>query len=370
MKSPCSARSNHAARPAFSLIEILIAIIILSLGLLGLGALFPVVVRQQRISSDQTLGVIVIGQARAKLQLASWFAVPGVNVTAWEYALGSSSPFFGDRPWTSSATFYGEWEFDNVLADDLDPSRRLLRGDAVVGRLPKDNNSTNKVGIPLVERLYPAESPTPLLVWDFAYQAAPGVSWPGPGAGRAPMRAAVFVRRIDPRVRPPVGATLRQTLLNLPPLANPAEQRSPFGADADGRPTLDGTDGVGGWNYAGIRYARANFVFDPTDTNGVLSRRDRLYFPDATDTVFGLIRQPGQRLVDNLGNIYTVTSSGREPSLSDTRYVSVSPPVPGVVGLRQALNTPATGVAPEEAIREVIFTPQVPVAVGIVEVNK
>lgn len=368
-----NANRSTDGRRGFSLIEILIAIVILALGLLGLGALFPVVVRQQRISSDQTLGVIVLGQAKAKLQLASWFAVPGSGVTTWEFALASSSPFFGDRPWTSSATFYGEWEFDTVLDVDLDTSRRLLRGDAVVGRLPKDNNTT-KVGVPLAERLYPAEAPTPLLVWDFAYQAVPGSNWPGPSAGRAPMRAAVFVRRIDPRIRPPAGATLRQALLNQNPQSSgplpDTDLRSPVGVDASGLPTLDGTNGAGAWAYAGIRYARACFVFDPTDSGGVRSRRDRLYFPDANDTLFGLIRQPGQKLVDNLGNVYTVTGSGRESGLSDTRYVSVSPPVPGVVGLRQALTAPSTGVTAEEAIREVIFTPQVPVAVGIVEVNK
>lgn len=40
----------------FSLIEVLIAVVVLAIGLLGLGMVFPVVVRQQRVAQDSILG--------------------------------------------------------------------------------------------------------------------------------------------------------------------------------------------------------------------------------------------------------------------------------------------------------------------------
>ncbi len=59
-------------RRAFSLIEILIAVIILGLGLLGLAALFPVVIREQRIGTDNVLGVTVANSARAIVDGPDW----------------------------------------------------------------------------------------------------------------------------------------------------------------------------------------------------------------------------------------------------------------------------------------------------------
>ena len=46
------------AAAGFTLIEVLISIIILALGLLGIGVVFPVVIRQQRISTDEVRGVV------------------------------------------------------------------------------------------------------------------------------------------------------------------------------------------------------------------------------------------------------------------------------------------------------------------------
>jgi len=52
-------RSTGRFIAAFSLIEILISIVVLSLGLLGLAAVFPAVVRQQRIATDSVQGVSI-----------------------------------------------------------------------------------------------------------------------------------------------------------------------------------------------------------------------------------------------------------------------------------------------------------------------
>src|SRR5688572_3958289 len=61
------AMSATNAPRAFTLIEVLIAVLVLALGLLGLGAVFPVAVRAQRISSDDVLGTAAVNSARAYL---------------------------------------------------------------------------------------------------------------------------------------------------------------------------------------------------------------------------------------------------------------------------------------------------------------
>ncbi|MDX2016413.1 MAG: prepilin-type N-terminal cleavage/methylation domain-containing protein, partial [Planctomycetota bacterium] len=55
---------------AFSLIEVLLAVVVLALGLLGIAAVFPVVIRQQRDSRDQTLSVGMLQAAPAMLEAA------------------------------------------------------------------------------------------------------------------------------------------------------------------------------------------------------------------------------------------------------------------------------------------------------------
>src|ERR1043165_528481 len=52
----------------FSLVEVLIAILILALGLLGLGAIIPVIVTQQRNATDRTLGIVAAKQAESYLK--------------------------------------------------------------------------------------------------------------------------------------------------------------------------------------------------------------------------------------------------------------------------------------------------------------
>ena len=61
MKSP-HAHPIASAR-AFTLVEVLMAVLILAIGLLGLGAVLPMVVRQQRDSADGTFGLIAMRSA-------------------------------------------------------------------------------------------------------------------------------------------------------------------------------------------------------------------------------------------------------------------------------------------------------------------
>ena len=69
------ARPNNAPRRpgsrrrdgAFSLVEVLIAVFVLSLGILGLASIFPVVLREQRQAVDATEAQIAIGSVQSQL---------------------------------------------------------------------------------------------------------------------------------------------------------------------------------------------------------------------------------------------------------------------------------------------------------------
>lgn len=370
---------NRIAR-GFSLIEILVSIIILGLGLLGLGALFPVVIRQQRISTDQTYGVVVGESARAivvsnnAMMPADKWTQFGTRRLATDagYGLGQNFNWMSGTTTGEQPYEHGEWYLASgsdpgasrplVLDDDDNVDRGLKRGAAWLG---DPHDTTNWLSIPLSQRLYPAGSETPQFVWDFAVQRiSDGI--PGNSPGIDGLRAAIFVRRIDQRIRVPEGATLRQVLLADGPI-NAGTQRSPFGEDSEWQPTLDGTNGAGGYAYSQIRRSDVQFIHQAGE--GPQEGRDRLFVPagDAdTDRAFTLMRQPGQKLVDNLGNIYTVIGDGDDAA--NGRYVRISPGIPAMITEEQSEN--GAGNASRIAIREVAFTAQVPAYVTVVEVAK
>ena len=69
---------------------------------------------------------------------------------------------------------------------------------------------------------------------------------------------------------------------------------------------------------------------------------------------------PGQKLVDNLGNIYTVI--GADPDVDNA--VIIDPPVPATVA-----ETGLPGYEPWEYLHQVVFTTQIPAAVEVFRVR-
>jgi prepilin-type N-terminal cleavage/methylation domain-containing protein len=336
-------RTRCRGRTGFSLIEVLMAVFILALGLLGLGAVFPVVIREQRQGHDTVLGTTAAASARALLQGYDYSTTLG-NVRDmrdfWTRIRDDAS--YGLR---HPDYRHGEWLVAEAESAGNVPGQIKLVGGGA------------QLTLRLANRLWPSPPPTPnqapLFVWDFAvHRVVDGTNfYEGHG-----VRVAIFVRRLDPRIRVHPRENLYRQLTD----PNSEMRRVPVAVDEDGLPTYDGV-GEPALHYANLRKVRVEFrTARPED-----AARDRLYF-DTSDPEGGnpqrnvpwrLARQVGQKLVDNLGNIYTVIEVGK--ASNGDEYVRVSPPVPATV-------PPSADVSRNSdlpCIREVLLSPQIPAAV-------
>lgn len=341
-------RSQRGSRRGFSLIEVLMAVFILALGLLGLGAVFPVVIREQRLGHDAVLGTTVASSARAMLA--------GYDYTTLSVTNGVPVRDLRDF-WTrvrddatsglahSDFRYGGSWMIPEVESGGSFPGQiRFSAGGA-------------RLVLFLPNRLWPAPLPpdrAPQFVWDFAvHRVADGDT----DLSNDGVRVAIFVRRLDPRIRLTKDGLYRQLTDNT--LASGA-RRVPVAVDDDGMPTYDGV-GEPPLEYANLRTVRVEFrQGSPED-----ARRDRLYFDTSdpeggnprTNVPWRLARQVGQKLVDNLGNVYTVIEAGR--TNLGQEYVRISPPVPASI----PPSSEGAGQPALVCIREVLLSPQVPAAV-------
>jgi type II secretory pathway pseudopilin PulG len=323
---------------AFTLIEILISVLILALGVLGLGALFPVVIKQQRNGADATYGVIAAEAAKSTLEtidyraaLPAFIGTPPDNREVWldwrNKATGLNQPTF-ER---------GQWFVPAIDTVNNMPSALEIG----------NPGSNSAFLLSIRERLYPTASPTgpdPQFVWDLAVHRVSDFD-NTTDATLDPLEVVVFVRRIDQRIRLAAPATSLFQALTDP--AAGAGRRRPVGIDTQNVPTLDGTG-----MYARPITASVTYYYNPPSD----LVRDRLHLvPPPPANVLPLIKQGGQRLVDNVGNVYTVIGSGTD---TNGLYVQVNPPVPAsTVGLTSP------------TITQVVFTPQVPAAVLLFKVN-
>lgn len=360
---------------AFSLIEVLIAVLILALGLLGLGALFPVVIREQRIGTEMTMGILAADAARAELDALQLPDVNGEDFwAAWRQGAAPIIPNTQPSAGGVQARIPIPGDYTPVgpsggwYVPPIDPQS----GDLKLGL--DDGNPPPHVFAPHIvkvyDRLYPRDIKDiqPQFVWDMAVQRV--IDSDGANSNDA-LRFVIFVRRIDPRIRVPVanlpGAvglrkiTLLDTLTNRN-LPN-ADWRVPVAADSTTTyPTQDGLGSPAGPNYAVPRIVEVFFYYEsagsPDDR-----RRDRLYARSNQVGVshdWELAKQVNQRLIDNLGNQYTVIEAGVDANRG--QFVRISPEVPAFVTTQMAQPFAAVNA---DAIRQVVFTPQVPAGVVI-----
>jgi hypothetical protein len=211
---------------------------------------------------------------------------------------------------------------------------------------------SSQVSIPVRERLLPlgaAGDPPPLFVWDAAVHRVSDFDT-HTDSTHDDLELAVFVRRLDPRIKPPAGHTLYQVLTGERQggvaLAN---RRRPVAVLAAG-PQVDLPAGDGVGNYAAPVTAEVEYRYNPPGEPA----RDRLYmFNNVTATKWQLIRQPGQKLVDNLGQVHTVREWVEDGS---DRYVILEEPV-------------RTLASSNGLIKQIVFTPQVPASVFVMRVK-
>lgn len=330
----------------FSLIEVMIAVLVLALGLLGLGAIFPVIVRQQRLATERTLAIAAADGAVAALRSDRRLneTPPGQPNRGWR-ALQQDTGGWSNNP-------AGMWEVPNA-------SGSFITID-VNGLLRIGGTGQAGVDIPLSQRIYPgayAGISQPRFVWDIAARRMPleqSLGGNPQATSRDPIQVALFIRPIDPGINVPqrareedrhmLGATVRleDVLLGTNEVSE-GEVRVPVGVDSTtGEPTRNGTGEYGVPLVATALAFSGGELFGPG--------RDRVRFQSADD--FRLIGQVGQKFVDRQGNIYEVRRVDNE----NENTVFVRPQVP-------------PGIERISDFGPVVLTPQVPTAVRVFEVR-
>lgn len=350
----------------FSLVEVLIAVLVLALGLLGLGAVFPVILAEQRDAFDSTNGEIaaeyVAGLIEADSELVpvliygdepgAWAKRDAQQRLTFGTASSNSGPGVRPQPAGSSSPPVSELWIVTGLADlsGLDPG--FAGGDGAVpgfnfetGAWFLDTESASSQFVPTGSRLYPPahSGVDPKFVWDVVARRSTGSS----------IEVCVFIRRIDNRTRVPRGFTLAQVLTGGAALM-------PFALDgATGRLVADDP------NVSGLFYPV------PISIAGTVGGERGWFVIDANtasdenlDTSISFFRQVGQRFVDNTGVVRTVVGlpNGRWPGDEDIvdRSVIVDPPF----SLANATNGSPSRVV------QAVFTPQVPAAVRVFSLDQ
>ncbi|MEX2218985.1 MAG: prepilin-type N-terminal cleavage/methylation domain-containing protein [Phycisphaerales bacterium] len=380
----------------FSLVEVLIGILVLALGLLGLGAIIPVVVREQRIAADTTLGAACAGDIKAWLESRPEFnaaPVPSAGGpaghAAWDAWIRNvvwSGPF----PSGSAGNAY-LWEGWSNDSTEFNPdTAELVWYDDTLNLNPRFEHR-----LPLTERLWPSRTSQvvrsidpgtdpyrPQFVWDlvgrrvqFGDQYARVIANPSdPGyqesIGRPDVvQVVIFVRRIDLAIRTPrtSGVTLFDVLTDA---GRPAAQQQLV--QADWRFPVSVTESTprrllqnaGPSTTPGAAYADPVY-FDPPSVSYDPARPDRIRLNGVQrdDAEVILASQPGQKVVDNLGNVHTVRRLA-DPGVSTTRGIELllERAVPSWV-----VETDSTK---PRSLRQLVFVPQVPVAVEVVTITR
>lgn len=339
-----------SGRRGFSLIEVLIAVVVLALGLLGVGAVFPVVIRSQRQSQD-----VIMGKVAARAASAYVLGRKDLIASLRDLAYDPTGNNKVEDPPTYEASGWHNWRINGDGKDGtIDPANGWINLPN-----PDPDFSTGQIYISPADRLYPAphtESADPQYVWDLALRRKK--------EGGA--QVVIFTRRIDPQISIPDNVTLSDALI----YSGNAESRLPVAVGVDdeaGLPT-----GTGRGAYSMIRKVElAAWGGDAND--GEPDRRLVLIRPAGTDvdetgnsTRFSIVRRAeviGQRLVDNMGNVYTVTdtitaqSDGEDGS--PAQWLQLDPPL--------AIKTIQQSADGADIV--MLMTPQVPAAVEVIDIE-
>lgn len=396
--------AHQTSRDGFSLIEVLIAVVVLAFGLLGLAAVFPAVVKQQTTAKDSVQGVSVLRSAEAwilgnvKLNEHQTISNPGPNPASpppsdrvnrldlpqnrlgWEMLVA-------DTNWHSDLggdVIEANWPPVTVRADvyasgGASVIYESLTGKLAIGRpMLASGVTTQGIVIPLASRLFPSPysdpNARPEYVWDFVARRV-DTSLPHTFTGTPTqdrnkyeddtVELVIFVRRIDPgiRVNPtgnyPRAYALADALLGVAG-GNPTSVA--ISERADGTPTQDGARGNGSAYSAPKRLA----VSFP-DTLGRLDSISLALVANEPQTaILVQAEQVGQALVDSLGIVHRVREvQAKNPqNPGDNAWVTrliVEPPFD--TRIKEWARVGGTSQP------QVIFTTQIPAAVGVLRID-
>lgn len=350
---PCARGAPGPCARAFSILEVLLGLLILAIGLLGVGAIIPAVIGQQRTASETALAVAAIDAAETAIRARGDLQ----SINSGRGGLIGIGELLQDTNWSAT----NRWE----LPDNNDA---LIEPDTGTLLIPADPSSnTVQVRIPQVDRLWPSATSSlggaPRFVWDIALRrATPQIAQAQFGPQR--VQLALFLRRIDPGIVVRSGFTLTDVLTDpsqaaIPGLSN-TDFRLAVAADQampNGTPTLRGIGPGNSRNYAAPFDLDVNF--NPT-------LPDRLEVPtsqtvsQASPQQRTLIAQVGQTIVDNLGNIYTVR-----------RVTSIQggTAVPATQAFVLYLDPPVSSGVTAMQLKQVIAVAPAPVAVRVIDLT-
>lgn len=311
---------SASARRAFSLVEVLVAVFVLALGLLGLGAVFPAVLHQQRLATQTTQGISAQNAIAPVLANNANFRPGG---RAWDAIREYVEIEESSR---------GDW----VAIEPVDSGSTLQELGSYI--LDDPNDPGNPVRLPLAQRLYPLPFTTgeePRFVWDIAARFSGDITssnYPDD----SPLLVAVFLRPIDPGIKrsfiqgsdPPVRYSLAAILLgdpsnqgNTPALKH---RRHPISVDRTGVPTFDGRR-IRGAEYSTPIVAQITGPGTGSGPRNILVIDAVVSLQTDKDVATILLATPGQRFLDSRGHMYTVT--GINDIAGKFRTINFDPPI-------------------------------------------